>query len=608
MNFYEKLGLWDLVILAVTRGQGYFLKRSTTARLIDTAASKLGIMLARFEKLEIGHVSVTTNARQGAYEAAETSLKGIETSAWTDQLSRLFSIDAQLITRKHLFEQLYEKYLFLELILRYAGEHSHDRHHLKVRPLFLEPYARKLRVSVAVSVSWNTEPVRFYCAIMVLPLLLAYHWLRNGSREPLLFQNNLVCGVESEATYEMFSRLFAGDHRVRYVIERSYVSGFVEGRLKKLGIGILGLTGESCRFFRKTMFRYMAVSLERRREISKYGDLAARILHVLLQGRALTINGTGNSFVTYEHLTIDRAARNEFLRTWGNRSVFVPMNSYVTFRQFPSEARINYDVMCSPGAHAEDLYAKKKAVTKVFLKTGSYDAYMEAMGDETERAKRRKQLASFKGEARLVTILMPGICDENLSHEIRLIELAQKLSKCPGVKVAVRPKPVDPGTKYRNFYDSKLEGVANLLLTKSNYKLTDFLGVTDLFVTSISTSAFDMAMHGGAVMFVDFMKTPDLYLPWMKVPDVVLTEGMAHEAILRWIRDREGGPVRSRHARAMETLVGYLGYRFDSFESYRSNLLTALRPFLRAAGKAVCRLDSCEQHNLNRSEEGSEPV
>jgi hypothetical protein len=606
MNFYENLSLLDLMILAITRKPGYFLKKSVAARLADAAASKLGIVLTRSEKFEVGHISTATNARQSAYKAAEASLNEIGTAAWAGHISRLLSIDVQLITRKHLFEQLYDKCLFLELILRYAGEHPQKRHYLKVEPLFLEPYLRRIRGVMAVSVSRNIESAKFYCAVLASPLLLIYHRLRNGTTEPLSFQNNLVCAVVNEATCEMFSRLFAGDTRVRYVVERSYVREFTDARLRELQIGILGLTREGYRHFRRTVFQYMSVSLRCRREMTRYGTLIAKILHVLLQGRALAINGTCNSFVTFEHLTTVRAARNEFLRAQGNRSVFVPKTSYVTYQQLPSEVWINYDVMCSPGAHAEDLYKRKLAVTKIFLRTGSYDAHQETAGAVAERALRRGRLESFKGEAQLITILSPGICDEIYSHEVRLMQLARELSKCSGVKVAVRPKPVPLIAKYRNFYESLFEGFTDLLLTGSEYDLFDFLGVTDLFVTSISTSACDVAMRGGAVMFVDFMQTPDLYLPWEKVKDVVLTEGAAFEAIIRWMRDGEGGPVRSKHAKAMETLASCLGYRFDSFESYKVNLLTALGPFLPGGreGSVLPR----QLRTSHRLEEDSESV
>lgn len=584
MIFYEELRLFDLMVLAVTRSQGYFLRKSVAARLVDAAALTLGVVLTRSGKFEIGHVDVATNARQSAYETAESSLKDIGTAVWTEHVSRLLSIDAQLITKKYLFEQLYEKYLFLELALRYTVEHPHNRHHLKVRPLFLEPYVHKLRGAMTVSVLRNIEVAKFCCAILVSPLLLIYHWLRNSTTEPLSFQGELVCAIDSEATYEMFSRLFVGNARVRYVIEQCYIREFTDDRLRELKVGILGLTRERCRHFLGILFPYISISLRCRREISRYGALILQVLHVLLQGRALAINGTGNSFVTFEHLTIVRAARNEFLRSQGNRSVFVPKNSYVTYQQFPSEVWINYDVICSPGAHAEDLYKKKQAVTKVFLQSGSYDSHKDMVGSMVEMVRRREQLVSFKGKARLITILSPGICDETYSHEVRLMQLARELSKCSGVKVAVRPKPIPLTGKYGSFYESMFEGFTDLLLTGSEYELFDFLGVADLFVTSISTSACDVAIRGGTVMFVDFMQTPDLYLPWEKVGDVVLTEGTAYEKIIRWVRDGEGGPIRTKHARAMEALAAYLGYRFDSFESYKANLMTALEPFLLGRG------------------------
>src|SRR5206468_6980060 len=127
--------------------------------------------------------------------------------------------------------------------------------------------------------------------------------LRSGIGEPLSLHYSLFFFFKQKTAYEMFSRLFAGDARVRYVVERSYVREFTDDRLGELQIGILGLTREGYRHFLRILFRYMAVSLRCRREISRYGALIARILHVLLQGRALAINGTGNTFVTFEHLT-----------------------------------------------------------------------------------------------------------------------------------------------------------------------------------------------------------------------------------------------------------------------------------------------------------------
>ena len=157
------------------------------------------------------------------------------------------------------------------------------------------------------------------------------------------------------------------------------------------------------------------------------------------------------------------------------------------------------------------------------------------------------------------------------------MKLARDLSLQQGVKVFVRMKPVLPIAKYADFYATHIAECDSILLTFSEYELTDFLEVTDLFVTSISNSACDMALCGGQAMFIDFMKEPDVQLFRSVVKEVVFTEEESFQAIMDWVSDNEHGQARAKLKKDNHKLTNYLGYQFADFDSYRENLLAQLR-------------------------------
>src|SRR6185503_3193888 len=109
---------------------------------------------------------------------------------------------------------------------------------------------------------------------------------------------------------------------------------------------------------------------------------------------------------------------------------------------------------------------------------------------------RRKTLTAAKGADVAITILSPGIQDATISIELRLMELARDIARHPGVRVFVRRKPVDPPAKYRNFYAEQIAGNDRIILTDHSHALMDFHPLTDLFITSISSSSVDLCGAG----------------------------------------------------------------------------------------------------------------
>jgi hypothetical protein len=379
----------------------------------------------------------------------------------------------------------------------------------------------------------------------------------------------------------MMAHLFGGELNVRYFAERTYAKQFSESFLEDHKIGVLGVDSQTFLHCVVCAPVFVACTVRAWRQLLPYGTLPSAIMHLLLKAALLTPSGRNICIVTTEHLTLPRSARNELLRRQGSSTISISRNSYVTYQQYPAERQLNYDVFCAAGQHAVDLYKKKKAKTSSLLITGSYDTHREL--DASSRDARLAFLNSFRGNDSLVVFLSPGVCDETCSNERRLVQLAKSVGALQNVKVLIRRKPGELPVRYERFYEDILGCDTPVLVTGDEFDLFDFVGPTDLFVTSISSSACDIALRGGQVMFVDFMSTPDLYLPWMRVPEIVLSENEAYEKIKSWLVDSSGGSARLSHAKICLEFAQYVGRRSGSFGDYKENLMDQIRPWLERA-------------------------
>ena len=568
MIYLEKLGLMQLVALWVSRKQVLYGSKSIAMRLFE----RLGIQVnARL--LSFGDVQAAPGIRRNAYRTAELQIGKLRGEQWAAELSRILGIDFGLIFRKFIFDELYAKYEFIELVLRHALESGNSDGIIYLDRSWSEPYQERLVAAMTIRFFGRLDYL--YClSVLLLPIYLRYFRQKNRTDDALHFENQIVCEVDSDKVHEMFCSIFQAYPKKVFVIESRYAAGFGESRLKEAGIQVLGLTPACYRYLSRAAYQYVFLCFKHFGDISIYGSRLFQAFHYLIVGRIEAVAGSGNLFFAYEHSVIFKAVRNEFLRTEGSRSIFVPMNAHATPRYYHSEIFVNYDVICSAGKHTDDLYRERKSVTNIFIPTGTYDSHRGTL-DVQGKAARSARLMSFKGDSLAICILSPGICGPTYSHEIRLMKLARELASLPGVKVFIRLKPVPPPPEYADFYAEQTSGHPAILLTFSEFELFDFLEVTDLFVTSISNSGCDLALRGAQIMFIDYLRDPDLFLYWAMVKEVVFTEEESKGAILDWIRDDDG--YRQRFAETMVRLSDYLGYSFPDFESYNSNLLTRLR-------------------------------
>lgn len=568
MIFYEQLGLLQLLRIKATGAAAFYCRKSIAVRLFE----KFGLN-ADVRKIDFGDVQVVTQVRRNAYEFAEKVVDRTEMSPWTASVSRTLKVNFDLIAKRFFHEELYEKYQFIELMLRYIREHPDDQHAISLERAFVGPYEEILRevpeVCIRNSSRWLGLPMLF-----LAPLLVRFLWKKDGIAGNKIFEGKIVCEIDGEELYAMFSDIFESISDKQFVIEKRRAGVFGAERLERLGITVLGLSKGDYDGLRLAAWPYMVHSLRHYAGIPFGGAPLINLFYSIIMGKGETIGGTGNAFFTFEHLVLAKLARNEFLKVDGNKSIFVSKNSGVTPRYHP-EIFLNYDIVCATGRQDEETYQLRRSTASAYLRVDSYDRHRRS--PVVAECPRIARLKAFKGGSAAITILLPGVCDATYNQEVKLLQLAQSIARQRDVKVFIRTKPVPSVPKYADFYAVHTSGSDALLLTMAEHTLADFLGITDLFITTISNSGFDIALRGGQVMFMDFIKDPDFSLAWSTVSEVVVAEEDALIVVRDWLDSAPQGPARERLATAMDRLTRFLGNQFPDFSAYQANLLSGLQ-------------------------------
>ena len=583
MLMLDRPGLLAVLHLIATGRRCYYRTLGLTARVALGLLERLRIPAPQLSRLSIGDLQRATGARDRAFARAEALLPA-GLAPFGASVGRIFGIDFSLLVEKHLYDELYDRLLFVELAYLLAAEQPSERHVLVVndrtgRALGRPPMAANLRVWVMPSF----DALNFFLSLVGLLPLLCYHRPRKPVAGIASSRGGTVCLVSDPTTLQMFRCLMGGRDDVRYAIEPAYTDAIPARERELSDVAVLALGTDGFRQLRRGLLPFIMAAVRSAPQLASWGTLPFEMFHLLAQGRGLAGELRDSTVLTFEHLTLARSVRNEFLRAKGCTSVFVPKNSYVTYRHYPAERRVNYDLVCASGPHAEQLYRWKRAVTQRFAVTGSYDAHAE---EPEGAAERRRNLEQLKNGRLLITVLSPGLCVETTSHEQRLMQLAARIAARNDVCVVVRLKPGTRNSANEQFYRNYLDA-SPVTVTAEEFDLFDFVGPTDLFLTSISTSSCDVALRGATVVFVDFMHTPELYLPWLEVPAVVLAEEGAYDWVRAWLHDAPNGPMRTAHSRAVARLVAYIGHDNGSFDAYRGALLdvlTAASPRIRDMG------------------------
>lgn len=565
--FCEKLQLKDLINFGL-RGQKVFYGFPSLTALLALRLFGNSKLFSNLTKIDLGDVNSISGVRRNAYKNAERCVNSLHCKQWANRVAEDLDFDFFLLVQKYFFDKFYQSFLFIELAFKFAQENPD-----KVNVIFvfsdevITLYEEKLRSKFVINHRSIFLLPRFLVFALLLPLFAHLLGFIKKNKCDLKVDNKIICEIDSTTTYEMFKTLFHNipDRELLFVAERSRVAEIEDSR----NIHILGLDAKRRREVFKSSWLFSLRCLQYVKQVYRLSNDLIWIFYYYICGMATAINGQHNVYCSFGHLETIKAVRNELLRSSGNKTVFVPMNSYVTNQFYPSEFMLNYDVALTPGKHFEDLYPRKRAKTKTYLPTGSYASHRMLLPDNN-RIARQSELKNFKKDDTLILFTSPGICPPTLNIEIKLMSLLRSLSHLDGIKVILRLKPVEPSPKFKEFYQQQLNGVNDVLITAGEYDLFDFVGIADLVVTSMSTSAYDLAQTGLPAMFIDYhYDAPDTeYLPdWLRLEGFPLTEELARDAIVGWVKDHNF--TRQKWAEKMRGFVKYFAHRHPDFETYQ---------------------------------------
>lgn len=571
--FCETLGVWDYLYSTFTNRRIFY--------NVTTISLKIIISLFKFDisrrskTIWFGDVCTATGLRRHAYESALEDIREIDLKKWNPSIK---NIDFELITEKFLLDSLYEEKEFYNFAKQYIVENP------KLDFKYNKNKEKKQNKGIISFFKYLTriilKQVEYLFGIFLLLLFGGYFLKKNKENRNNQFhlKNSILCEVDQPKIYEMFSTIFGEKYSVHYFIQKNYLKHFSDGELSKLGLNLHSFNKKQQKKVKKITFQFFYNAIRNYKYLSSFGIYYFNLYKVVIHGLLITPSCENSTFLTFEHMSVVKAVRNEFLRASNNKSVFLPYNTYAIDHYFSPEYRYNYDILCSPCRILELVYDIQNAFTKTIFSTGSYSSHRLSTNSIQTENDKVSQLKLFKGENVAITILSCGTEDATISGEIRLMKLATQLSNIKGVNVIIRPKPVTPPTKYQNFFTEYIRDNDSICLTDKSYDLFDFLEVTDLFISGTSSSAVDVCNTGGNFFSINFWDDNDLYLWQTAIDGVYLDEDKAFDTILDWVKNKNG--ERDVHRTRMQQLRELIGYQFDSFEEYKGNLLDKLTPYL----------------------------
>ena len=580
--FYEVLGVGGLVSTLVCRNTTFFNSQSFALRQL-LRVFHVPFSDNAFRAISDGDLQKSPGVRKAAYEQALRKAEELLQSFEGFSRSAPLQIDAELIIRKFLVEVLYQKYHFRGLARQYAVEHPNATCTFHVDNLLGDNGLPSMSHTRVVAMQLFPR-IRYLAYILVMPIYcILFYWRHKGGVGEN-FVSSLICQIDGKKSHQMFLALFGKFPNLRFVIERQYLvkekhfEYFSVHEARELGFNVKSLSSSDYKKLKELTRLFVLLAIRDSFKISHYGSLIFDIYGVFARGLLQSVNAKDSAYVAYEHLFVSNAVRNELLRANGNLSISLPYGTQIESHFFSCGYMYNYDILCSTGKLQEQVYSMQRARTQVILPVGSYEINKENLPDG-EFSKRILRLQAFKGADTSITILSSGIQDETYSGEIRLMQLARRLAEESGVKVFIRPKPMPPPAKYRDALAQACGKSNAIMMTGPEYQLTDFLPVTDLFITFASHSAADICAAGGNIFAVNFLGDEAFALWQSTVTGVYLEPETAFQTIMLWVRDSPPGQ-RATHDRRMEELSKLISYNYKTFGAYKENLLESLAPFL----------------------------
>jgi hypothetical protein len=584
---YEKL-TFQKYLLELILGRGcFFFKKSIfviTLEKVLSRFSKLHIRLDKIKEMVWGENEYIGNSVRNASKNSQVYLNEFSDvwSLFVDKDKAVGGIRIDLMFKKYILsELLYKKYFFYELCIQYAKESKkiNKKNILVPDSKYIGPYMNILSESgLEIYLVKRFYLIDALLSVFAVLTVLKVFWKKKISRSENDFDNTIVCCVSDKKMKQAFKDVFSSDRNVKYVVSPEYITYFSEEDMSS-NVYPLSLTSDEFEQLNEIKKLYLRIILKNFKVFIGLGFHLFLFFNRIIRGRVKAPIASGSYIFTCEHHDLTNSIRNEFIRSQGSKSILFPSKSLYVLQYYAEEFYENYDYVCSPGRQYEDTLLQNESLRSVNMQTGSFSIHKHGLNQNlTMKKDQTASMKSFVGDDLVVTVLCPGICKPTYHSEKKLMSLAVKLSSIDGVKIIIRPKPFVPENCYIDFYKDYVQDNPSILLTGVEYELFDFLPVTDLFITSYSTSACEVALCGANVLFVDFLNQVERFIFWH--PEVIggllLGEYEAFDKILELINSADSDDVRQRYVADLERFVEYIGYKFENFESYRANLLSQL--------------------------------
>ena len=582
--FYETLRMDDFIVHLFRKKDCFYNRKSASVLMLEKLLLKMKCCAERVAGIrsfgwgDTANIGVSLKAAsRNSQDVADIMMKRIEKNK--NVPARLFGIDFMLVLKKFILTRiLFNKYFFYELFLNYVQENALDQHVIFVDDIFVhDSYRDVFDKNVTVRYRRKYITLTYIISCLLMPALLIYYRLKSMKNNGIEFNGQVVCMLTMPREFYTYEELIGSGRKVSYITNNAYRQFFDPGQMKDKNIKIVELSSLNYRDILQgfhALYRWISVW---NKDIKELGTRILFLFTAIVEGRSQAPSGSGNVYMMFEHHDLVKTIRNEFLKKENNRIVFFSNSPPTVMRHHPDEFYENYDIFCSPGKYYEDELQLNKARIGKVLRTGSYTIHKSLSAFKNNNSK-KDLLSKFKAGRVSVTVLCPGICKPTYLSEIKLMELSRRIADETDARVFIRQKPFVPETEYQGFYESYTNGNKSMYLTGMEYELFDFLPVTDLFITTYSTSACEVAMRGKSIFFIDYMNHPYRFLFWENgVSDGLLLKGdEAFYRIAEWIKDQPDGPFRKAHSKAMNRFVKYFGYTFPDYGSYKENLLAQL--------------------------------
>lgn len=559
------------------RNSVWYSHKSLGAKVILAIARRMRKETS-IEQINYHLINSTQGIKKNAFETAKKFITRESICSLCNRLETDLELPTKNLLKRLIFERVYSFVEYLGIKSQYRSEESDDKNTRMSKKSFSFEVSRQITSYPTGTIlkyifPFSTSSLLF---LAILPAKIIFQILLSKYTQDQV-SHKIVCEVDSPQTKQMFDEIlrYVDQEMIVYKSRQPYADSSTNPRVSCYSVSHKSLK-YLLRVYRRVISRITSSFLDSIGLIELF-SLAYRTIHT---AALFTLNGNSNLFLTFEHHSAENYVRNALLSASQNVSAFICLNSYVMPQYGVNESFLNYDMFFSAGPHNESHYTQRYPEIRNFLKAGAFSSHlaMRRYPLNMKESRLDRRIKNLDKSKQTVIYLSPGICDYTYNHEKRMLSILGNLALHPEVIVIVRQKPVEPAVKYIEFYRDFNARYPQIVMTSSEYDLFEFADLDGLFITSYSTSAYDLCQLGRQVLFVNILDDRSYHEPLQYNRAILVDEPDALLMIKRWLHDDDN--ERHAHSLSMADLVDRISFLHNDYSVYLSNIRSLLDPHI----------------------------